>query len=152
MFMPGSDTDPRGGQRPSQAFIPRSLGDMFIEAYFKIMHPQMSVLVYSEIVDEWNQMWEAPVLGRTAKNQEILFMVLAIGARLVNLKGRQPEAQVDGWGEYFASRASEGPIFLQEPSIKGMHLMLLKVWLALVSPYIQANIAGYVFAATHETK
>ncbi|PLB39881.1 transcription factor domain-containing protein [Aspergillus candidus] len=131
MFMPGSDGDLRGGQRPSQAFIPRSLGDMFIEAYFKIMHPQMSVLVHSEIVDEWNQMWEAPVLGRVAKNQEILFMVLAIGARLVNLKGRQPEAQVDGWGEYFASRASEGPIFLQEPSIKGMHLMLLKAMYSL---------------------
>ncbi|KAF9887093.1 hypothetical protein FE257_010587 [Aspergillus nanangensis] len=121
------NSDPRRGSSwPADAFLPRSLGDHFIDAYFRIMHPQIPVLVHSEILETWEQMWETPVRGRSLKNQEILFMVLAIGSRVVNLKGKEPEARVEGWAEYFSNRASEGPIFLQEPSVKGMHLMLLK--------------------------
>ncbi|KAL4893817.1 fungal-specific transcription factor domain-containing protein [Aspergillus ambiguus] len=133
-FMFAADTgagDPRRGPWPTEAFLPRALGDHFIDAYFKIMHPQMPVLVHSEILESWDQMWETPVRGRALKNQEILFMVLAIGSRVVNLKGKEPEARVEGWAEYFSSRASEGPIFLQEPSVKGMHLLLLKTMYSL---------------------
>ncbi|EAU34335.1 predicted protein [Aspergillus terreus NIH2624] len=123
--------DPPHASWPAEAFLPRALGDRFIDAYFKIMHPQMPVLVHAEILESWAQMWETPVRGQPIKNKEILFMVLAIGSRVVNLKGKQPEARVEGWAEYFSSRASEGPIFLQEPSVKGMHLMLLKAMYSL---------------------
>lgn len=131
--------DPPHASWPAEAFLPRALGDRFIDAYFKIMHPQMPVLVHAEILESWAQMWETPVRGQPIKNKEILFMVLAIGSRVVNLKGKQPEARVEGWAEYFSSRASEGPIFLQEPSVKGMHLMLLKVSLSLL--FSQASSA-----------
>ncbi|KAA8648909.1 hypothetical protein EYZ11_006302 [Aspergillus tanneri] len=130
MFSAETDGDLRRMQWQTEAFLPRALGDRFIEAYFKIIHPQMSVLVYSEIRDAWTQMWEVPQSDRKLKNQEILFMVLALGARVVNLKDKEPE-NVEGWAEHFSSRAAEGPIFLQEPSVKGMHLMLLKAMYSL---------------------
>ncbi|RAK95482.1 Zn(II)2Cys6 transcription factor [Aspergillus ibericus CBS 121593] len=130
MFARG-DSDPRRTQWPSEMFLPRDLGDQFIEAYFRVMHPQIPVLIQSEIVDAWTQMWESPVRDRGVKNQDILFMVLAIGARVANLKGKQSESSVEAWAEYFSSRVSEGPIFLQEPSIRGVHLMLLKSMYAL---------------------
>lgn len=128
MFAADGGSDVRQGTSwPADAFLPRTLGDHFIDAYFKIMHPQMPVLIHSEILETWDQMWETPMRGRALKNKEILFMVLAIGSRVVNMKGKESEARVEGWAEYFSNRASEGPIFLQEPSVKGMHLMLLKV-------------------------
>lgn len=127
MFARPGDSDPRRTHFPSQMFLPRELGDQFIEAYFRIMHPQIPILIMSEIVDAWNQMWETPVRDHNVKNQDILFMVLAIGARIANLRGKQSESSVEAWADYFSSRVSEGPIFLQEPSIRGVHLMLLKV-------------------------
>ncbi|GLA75499.1 hypothetical protein AtubIFM55763_006778 [Aspergillus tubingensis] len=131
MFARPGDSDPRRTQFPSQMFLPRELGDQFIEAYFRIMHPQIPILIMSEIVDAWNQMWETPVRDHSVKNQDILFMVLAIGARIANLRGKQSESSVEAWADYFSSRVSEGPIFLQEPSIRGVHLMLLKSMYAL---------------------
>ncbi|KAI2825341.1 transcriptional regulator family: Fungal Specific TF [Aspergillus niger] len=131
MFARPGDSDPRRTYFPSQMFLPRELGDQFIEAYFRIMHPQIPILIKSEIDDAWNQMWESPVRDHSVKNQDILFMVLAIGARVANLKGKQTESSVAAWADYFSSRVSEGPIFLQEPSIRGVHLMLLKSMYAL---------------------
>ncbi|KAH8428456.1 fungal specific transcription factor domain-containing protein [Aspergillus melleus] len=131
MFAADTDGDLRLAQLRTEAFLPQALGERFIDAYFKIIHPQMSVLVHSEVMETWAQMWEFPVRGRKLKNQEILFMVLALGARVVNLKDKEPEARVEGWAEHFSNRAAEGPIFLQEPSVKGMHLMLLKAMYSL---------------------
>lgn len=152
MFAADTDGDLRLTHSRTEAFLPQALGERFIEAYFRIIHPQMSVLVYSEIMETWNQMWEFPVRGRKLKNQEILFMVLALGARVVNLKDKEPEARVEGWAEHFSSRAAEGPIFLQEPSVKGMHLMLLKVSHLTTAKSLSADRLGYVLLAINETK
>lgn len=152
MFAADTDGDLRLAHMRTEAFLPQALGDRFIEAYFKIIHPQMSVLVHSEIMETWAQMWEFPVRGRKLKNQEILFMVLALGARVVNLKDKEPEARVEGWAEHFSNRAAEGPIFLQEPSVKGMHLMLLKVSCHQCTKVMKADSQGYVFVASNATE
>ncbi|KAF7589085.1 hypothetical protein BBP40_004790 [Aspergillus hancockii] len=76
-------------------------------------------------------MWETPIRGRPVKNQEILFMVLALGARVIRLKKSEQENGADEWAEYFSSRVSEGSIFIAEPSHSGVHLMLLKAMYSL---------------------
>ncbi|KAE8348399.1 fungal-specific transcription factor domain-containing protein [Aspergillus coremiiformis] len=131
MFTADSDGALRRSRLAAEAFLPQALGDMFIEAYFRTVHPQMPVLVYSEILDSWKQMWETPIQGRPVKNQEILFMVLALGARVVKVKKSEQENRADEWAEYFSSRVSEGSVFMQEPSMKGVHLMLLKAMYSL---------------------
>ncbi|KAE8371531.1 fungal-specific transcription factor domain-containing protein [Aspergillus bertholletiae] len=131
MFTADADGDLRRSRLAAEAFLPQALGDVFIEAYFRIVHPQMPVLVYTEILDSWKQMWETPIRGRPVKNQEILFMVLALGARVIRLKKSEQENRADEWAEYFSSRVSEGSIFMQEPSVKGVNLMLLKAMYSL---------------------
>ncbi|KAB8223376.1 fungal-specific transcription factor domain-containing protein [Aspergillus novoparasiticus] len=131
MFTADADGDLRRSRLAAEAFLPQGLGDVFIEAYFRIVHPQMPVLVYTEIIDSWKQMWETPIRGRPVKNQEILFMVLALGARVIRLKKSEQENRADEWAEYFSSRVSEGSIFMQEPSVKGVNLMLLKAMYSL---------------------
>lgn len=74
MFTADADGDLRRSRLAAEAFLPQALGDVFIEAYFRIVHPQMPVLVYTEIIDSWKQMWETPIRGRPVKNQEILFI------------------------------------------------------------------------------
>lgn len=150
MFTADADGDLRRSRLAAEAFLPQALGDGFIEAYFRIVHPQMPVLVYTEIIDSWKQMWETPIRGRPVKNQEILFMVLALGARVIRLKKSEQENRADEWAEYFSSRVSEGSIFMQEPSVKGVNLMLLKVRVIQVSLRgIYTDIPGHVLVATH---
>ncbi|KAE8150946.1 fungal-specific transcription factor domain-containing protein [Aspergillus avenaceus] len=131
MFTADADGDLRRSRTAAEAFLPRNLGDLFIDAYFRIVHPQMPVLVYSEITDSWSQMWETPIRGRRAKNQELLYMVLALGARVIKLKKSEKENRSEEWAEYFSSRVSEGSIFMQEPSVKAVHLMMLKAMYSL---------------------
>jgi hypothetical protein len=73
----------------TDAYFPRDMGDLFIEAYFRIMHPQMPLLTYSEIKETWNKLWDAHQPGKVLKDKDLLYRVLAIGSRVSNYKGKQ---------------------------------------------------------------
>ncbi|KNG89799.1 hypothetical protein ANOM_002854 [Aspergillus nomiae NRRL 13137] len=122
-----------GGNPPLQAdaYFPRDMGVLFIEAYFRIMHPQMPLLAYSEIMETWNKLWEPPQPGKVLKDADLLYMVLAIGSRVSNYKGKQTAEWVDLWAEHFSNKANNFALYFQEPSLKGTHFMLLKAMYAL---------------------
>jgi hypothetical protein len=111
----------------TDAYFPRDMGDLFIEAYFRIMHPQMPLLTYSEIKETWNKLWDAPQPGKVLKDRDLLYMVLAIGSRVSNYKGKQTAEWIDLWAEHFSTKANNFAMYFQEPSLKGTHFMLLKV-------------------------
>ncbi|GIC94521.1 fungal specific transcription factor domain-containing protein [Aspergillus udagawae] len=113
--------------------MPTSHGtwETFIEAYFRIMHPQMPLLTYSEIKETWNKLWDAPQPGKVLKDRDLLYMVLAIGSRVSNYKGKQTAEWIDLWAEHFSTMANNFAMYFQEPSLKGTHFMLLKAMYAL---------------------
>ncbi|KAE8380916.1 hypothetical protein BDV26DRAFT_115804 [Aspergillus bertholletiae] len=115
----------------ADAYFPRDMGVLFIEAYFRIMHPQMPLLVFSEIMETWEKLWEAPQPGKALKDKDLLYMVLAIGSRVSNYRGKQTAEWVDLWAEHFSTKANNFAMYFQEPSLKGTHFMLLKAMYAL---------------------
>ncbi|CAG8197915.1 unnamed protein product [Penicillium salamii] len=118
--------------QPHEACLPRETGFEFIHAYFKIMHPQMPVLSFSEIIAVWNTLWEPPKPGKcTLKGKELLYMVLAIGARVSSSHGQQSAESLGHWAEHFSTKADHHITMFQEPSLKGTHFMLLKAMYAL---------------------
>ena len=71
------------------------------------MHPQMPVLLYSEILGTWERVWEPPERGKcTVKGKELPYMVLAIGARVSNAKGQISAQLLDRWTEHSSNKAN----------------------------------------------
>lgn len=120
---PGTSTPPS----PPALFIPRHVGDRFLRNYFKIVHPQIPILSYYEVVGLWAGLWEAHTVPAHPWSKEIVFTVLAIGARVSPSLGHDGLQLAEGWAEYF-SQAVEIPITaMREPSLPLVHLLLLKV-------------------------
>ncbi|KAJ5757978.1 uncharacterized protein N7511_006672 [Penicillium nucicola] len=130
LFSVDGENDPLSRKIP-EAFMARTTGDMLLSAYFKIMHPQIPVLVHSEIMQIWNALWQSPSSNRNLRGKELVYMALAIGARVLNTSRRGDTAWIDDWADYFCSRANESSMILQEASLKGTHFMLLKAMYAL---------------------
>ncbi|KAF2138906.1 uncharacterized protein K452DRAFT_300956 [Aplosporella prunicola CBS 121167] len=110
-----------------EALLPKDLGDTFISAYFNIIHPQIPVLVYSEIQKHWSKLWEPPDRNdRGAAQRALVLMVLAIGAQVTKLQKTGEAECFTKWAEYFCDRAQLPPAHLQEPTLEAVHYYLLK--------------------------
>lgn len=112
------------------AYISQELGNVFIDSYFEIMHPQVPVLDHSEIIEQWGSLWKPPTQQNTDKGNEILFMVLAIGARVAIAEGELDASQLEGWASHFACLASKTCPTLEDPSLCSTQLLLLKAMYA----------------------
>lgn len=55
-FMFSVDPDDNAAEFQPEAYFPREMGDAFINSYFEIIHPQIPVLVYSELIEVWNSL------------------------------------------------------------------------------------------------
>lgn len=126
-----------GAQLESDVFaghmLPKELGNAFISSYFDIIHPQAPVLVEEEIRAIWQSLWAPPPHQRTInskldKEKSIFYMVLAIGARL--LDSHRGEA-VEGWAKHFYSLAGRMTDVFEESSLLGTHLLLLRAIYAM---------------------
>lgn len=118
------------GSKYSDAYISQELGNTLIDSYFEIMHPQVPVLDHPEIVEQWRSLWKPPMQRNTDKGNEILFMVLAIGARVVLAEGEQDVSQLEGWASHFAALANKLSPTLEDPSLSSTQLLLLKAMYA----------------------
>lgn len=114
------------------AFFPRSLGDLFIRSYFKLVHPQLPILDYQKVLSEWEASWKAhdvidkqPEVSR--QNKEVLFMALAIGARVCPTMNQDSFKLADTWAEHFSQRVEIPLSALEEPSLHLVRVFLLKV-------------------------
>lgn len=111
-----------------QAYISAELGTRFIECFFEIVHPQIPVLNYEDITASWKSMWQPPRVGcETKKGDEILYMVLALGAHLYHSDGQQDLKLSEGWSEHFHTMANKMACGLADTSLRSTHYMLLKV-------------------------
>jgi hypothetical protein len=116
---------------PDGSFLPKELGEAFLSTYFTLMHPQSPVLIEDEVRQTWAILWNgpghAPVDGkRFAKKRAILYMALAIGARLTDYEHVSPSSP-DDWAQHFYERAGEPTDSFEETSLLGTHLLLLRV-------------------------
>ncbi|PYI00446.1 hypothetical protein BO78DRAFT_424478 [Aspergillus sclerotiicarbonarius CBS 121057] len=115
---------------PHDAYISQELGTGLIESYFEIIHPQIPVLNHREIVEQWKSLWTPPAQQNPGKQNAILFMVLAIGARVSIASGEQETALMEGWAEHFAAQTNPSSAALEDPSLGSTQLLLLKAMYA----------------------
>lgn len=126
-FMFSVGVDDKESQCSSDAFLSRELGDAFVHAYFDFIHPQVPVLLYSDIARCWENFWK-PSKQRPPENRgELLFMVLALGARVSSSQGQQDALLSEGWADHFARKASGCINLFEDPSLHALQFFLLKV-------------------------
>ncbi|RDW60636.1 hypothetical protein BP6252_12019 [Coleophoma cylindrospora] len=114
-------------------FVAKDMGDTFIASYFEIIHPQLPVLSYPEVIHTWNEFWEPPEPGKKVKGRDIMYMVLAIGARASKPYGRLSVEALESWAEHFIIQAHHASVLVQDPSLKGLQFLLLKMMYAFQS-------------------
>lgn len=128
IFTHGDETSSPKNKIPDGSFLPKELGEAFISAYFTLMHPQGPILIEFEVLQTWKVLWNGP--GHTpehnkkfAKEKAILYMVLAIGARLTDAS----PTSSDDWAQHFYEKAGAPTDTFEETSLLGTHLLLLRV-------------------------
>lgn len=112
--------------------LPKELGETFIAAYFNLMHHQAPVLIEREVMKTYEDLWGPPQRlqagnTKTTKERSVLYMVLAIGARLVY----RSDWKTDSWADYFYERAGSLTEVFEETSLTGTHLLLLRAIYAM---------------------
>lgn len=112
---------------PPEVCFSRETGDAFISSYFDLIHPRMPVLIYSELIELWERLWQPPLLRTSTKGEELLFMVLAIGARVSSCDGHQDTKYSEAWADHFSTKATRMVDMFDDPSLRSTHFMLLKV-------------------------
>jgi hypothetical protein len=125
MFSVGADDN--NSKRQPEVYLSREMGDAFLNSYFDIIHPQIPVLVYSEIIAIWEGFWKPPSQRLSRDRGELVFMALAIGARVSSSEGRQDASLSEGWGDHFARKASGSINLFEDPSLHSTHFFLLRV-------------------------
>ncbi|PYH99736.1 hypothetical protein BO71DRAFT_424804 [Aspergillus ellipticus CBS 707.79] len=121
-------------------FLPRNLGERFIRSYFKVVHPQMPILVYSELTTKWSESWKPPSNRVPVQYNEILYMVLAIGARV----SPAIEDVTEGWAALMSHKADVPMTVLTEPSIQLVQLFMLKIafWMVYATEKVTSLLVG----------
>lgn len=145
IFTHGDEKSSQKSTIPDGSFLPKELGEAFISAYFTLMHPQGPILIECEVRQTWNVMWTGPGLApehskKFAKEKAILYMVLAIGARLTDYGDASPSSS-DEWAHHFYERAGVPTDSFEETSLLGTHLLLMRVRLSFLE--CQVTILTY---------
>lgn len=125
MFAVG--TNDHDSKCPSEAYLSRELGDALVNSYFDIIHPQIPILTYSEIMESWENFWKPPNQRGSDNRGEILFMVLALGARVSSSQGQQDASLSEGWADHFARKASDCMKLFEDSSLRTTQFFFLKV-------------------------
>ncbi|KAJ5691715.1 hypothetical protein N7488_012450 [Penicillium malachiteum] len=126
MFSAGSDTlNPANSS--TEAFLSKETGYHFIAAYFTIIHPHMPILNRVVVEELWEKLWGPPLVARDIKSKDVVYMVLALGARTIARDNASSAETLDSWADYFWAQSNELNSLFQEPSLRGIYLLLLKV-------------------------
>ena len=161
MFAVG--TNDRDRKCPSEAYLSRELGDALVNSYFDIIHPQNPILTYSEIMESWDNYWKPPNQHGSDSRGEILFMVLALGARVSSSQGQQDVSLSEGWADHFARKASDCMKLFEDSSLRTTQFFFLKLSpfapqmnhclyrVGLLSLSFLFHETGYVRLPGHET-
>jgi hypothetical protein len=133
IFTHGDESSSPKNAIPEGSFLPKELGDAFISAYFTIMHPQSPILIECDVRNTWKVLWSGTSLApdhstKFAKEKAILYMVLAIGARLTD------SSSSNAWAQHFYERAGVPTDSFEETSLLGTQLLLLRVRLCEQRP------------------
>ncbi|RAL00747.1 uncharacterized protein BO80DRAFT_87332 [Aspergillus ibericus CBS 121593] len=112
------------------SFLSKDMGYQFIAAYFTVIHPHMPVLDQGIITQLWDQLWDAPAPGREMKSKDLVYMTLALGARTMAREDTNRAQMLDNWADHFWAQSNDYSMLFLEPSLKGIHLLLLKAMYA----------------------
>ncbi|EKG19814.1 hypothetical protein MPH_02883 [Macrophomina phaseolina MS6] len=140
----------------AEVHIRKELGDSFINEYFKTIHPQIPVLLRSEVAETWSRFWDTPSLGnKSLKGKELVLMVLALGARVSCVRGKSEASDLENWAAHFAERADLSSPFMPVPTLKTTHFLLLKA--SIAPPLYRAKplltgLPGNVRISAHEAE
>lgn len=131
IFTHGDESSSPKNTVSNSSFLPKDLGEAFISAYFTLMHPQGPILIECEVQQTWKVLWNGPGHApehskKFATEKAILYMVLAIGARLTDFGDTSPSSS-DDWAQHFYDRAGVPTDSFEETSLLGTHLLLLRV-------------------------
>lgn len=154
IFTHGDESSSPKNAIPDGSFLPKELGEAFISAYFTLMHPQGPILSERDVRQTWETLWTGPSYApnhskRHAKEKAILYMVLAIGARLTD----HAPSSSDAWAQHFYKRAGVPTDSFEETSLLGTHLLLLRVRLSPQELFRSiSSVIGNVRYANRETK
>jgi hypothetical protein len=133
IFTHGDESSSPKNAIPDGSFLSNELGDAFISAYFTLMHPQSPILIECDVRNTWKVLWSGTSLApetstKFSKEKAILYMVLAIGARLTD------SSSSNAWAQHFYERAGVPTDSFEETSLLGTHLLLLRVRLFRQKP------------------
>ncbi|CAG8363566.1 unnamed protein product [Penicillium salamii] len=109
-----------------EAFISRNIGERFIRNYFKIIHPQLPILIFSDIMSHWASIWGPPSRHCAPQDRRLVYMVLAFGARVSPAKDPDNTELTDEWAEYLLRKTDVSMLELSEPTMHLVQLLLLK--------------------------
>lgn len=124
MFSVGAERDDATSQ--PDAIFSSEMGTLLINSYFDVIHPQVPVLVYAEVLEAWNVLQQPPSNRRPSQREALLFMVFAIGARVSSLEGKQDASSSEAWGDYFFRKANNS-LKSEDASLRLAHFFVLKV-------------------------
>ncbi|OJZ80193.1 hypothetical protein ASPFODRAFT_148154 [Aspergillus luchuensis CBS 106.47] len=116
------------GYRPNQeTILDTSKCDAFLDAFFRLVHPLIPIISRSEINSIRQSYLGPPGSGRRdVASKGILFMTLALGARVSRPTKDETASDLEKWAEYFSSQSGDFSIVFQEPSFKILQFLLLK--------------------------
>lgn len=105
----------------------KELGDSLIKAYFQAAHPQLPVLLNSEIQDAWDQLCSLKSASGNPKRRALVYMVMAIGASMATPNGLQDASLRQRLAEHCSSLADISSAYFHDSCLTGTHVLLLKV-------------------------
>jgi len=117
------------------AFFPQELGEELIQGFFKYIHPQAPILEYSIVMQDWKEIYKNPESGANSDRRRVLQMVLAIGARVLCSQDNRDSGLLEKWSNILSKQADIGLNCFGDPTLGGIHVLLLKVSSCFVSDY-----------------
>ncbi|KAJ5322391.1 hypothetical protein N7452_010680 [Penicillium brevicompactum] len=125
-FLFSAPEQQRVSDNPKEAFLSRSMGERFIRNYFKIIHPQLPILIYSDVMSQWASSWDPPSRHSPRRDRKLVYMVLAFGARVSPCRDQDSLELTNEWAEYLLSKTDISMSVLSEPTMQLVQFFLLK--------------------------
>ncbi|KAI9037657.1 fungal specific transcription factor domain-containing protein [Aspergillus affinis] len=125
-FIFSARQDEMGARTNKEAILDKSKCDAFLSAYFRLVHPLIPIISRSETISMWEAYWGPPGSRHDMVSKDIIFMILALGARVSRPTANESASDLEKWAEYFSSQSSDFSFVFQEPSFKILQFLLLK--------------------------
>ncbi|KAL3454993.1 fungal-specific transcription factor domain-containing protein [Aspergillus heterothallicus] len=131
IFCPVQNTAPPNQDISPHIQLPTDLGSIFLELYFRRVHPLVPIVDYATISETWVQSNTASAVDIDPLNYHQLKLVLAIGAFVAGRsQGGDPDAG-EKWAKILLKRATERIDLFSEISLAKIQFIVLRAVYAM---------------------